>query len=157
MRAWLELSRLALLGTSWVIALALGGCAEPTTLASASITAAEVGSEAIRKGRIESAVVATLEEVRRASQETMKDLGFELVQERALANEFYYGVFADDAGHLTRIRASLRTESIVVLTVKCGYFGEQSMTLLVHGHLIDHLKLLRSGGAGPRAEVAPAQ
>ncbi len=113
--------------------LAAAGCA-PTVVATAGFGALQAGTAAFINGELEAAQVAPLAAVRKATEEALAELQFEVVSQRHSETS---ASFHARETHGRSITIELRAKSPVVTkaNIRVGLMGDQVMSRLILGEI----------------------
>ena len=118
----------------WLLtALGLGGCAGGIEYAAvgAAATAAQTGETVIKRGKINAAQIATIDDVVAAIREACGELGLEITLDQRKKPQDHRITAEDEKGSDHKFRVRRRTDRLTHYQIDVGWFGSNATAKLL--------------------------
>jgi len=103
-------------------------------IASAAVPAVQAGTEAFVRGDLESAQIATMEQMYIATEQALNDLEFRIISQR-LGKSTAYIKAKELGGRPINVDFERRTPQVTKTTIRVGVWGDQAISRLVLGEI----------------------
>ena len=103
-------------------------------IASAAVPAVQAGTEAFVRGDLESAQIATMEQLYIATEQALNDLEFKIISQRLGKNTAYIKA-KELGGRPINVDFERRTPQVTKTTIRVGVWGDQAISRLVLGEI----------------------
>jgi hypothetical protein len=103
-------------------------------IASAAVPAVQAGTEAFVRGDLESAQIATMEQMYIATEQALNDLEFRIISQRLGKNTAYIKA-KELGGRPINVDFERRTPQVTKTTIRVGVWGDQAISRLVLGEI----------------------
>jgi hypothetical protein len=110
--------------------MTLAGCTTPVIVASAAVPAFQYGTEAFVRGDLESAQIATMEDVYDATERVIADLEF-FVSKRHFGKNTAWIKCREIGGRAITIDFERRSNKVTKTTIRVGVWGDQAISRLL--------------------------
>jgi hypothetical protein len=108
------------------------------TVAGITATAVSTGADVYSMGKLDSAELATLDDVHGAVHQSAEEMGFELRREQAKPNVFGFE-FIDQRNSITKVTLEARTPRLMRIRINVGVFGNEPTARLMLKRIRTHL------------------
>lgn len=129
----------------------LVSCAAPIIVATAGLTAVQAGTSAYIRGVLEAAERGSLDELWQATTRMLDTLRFRVIQADRYPQSCYFACKTDNGLTIT-VRLEQFSTEVTHVEIRVGFFGDQSLSLLILESIRAEMSSIRGG---PGAHAAP--